>query len=123
MPRAQGGIGRQGKTHKRAATHDLQRQLKVQGTSAAPPATATPVQESTAIEEEADPAQASGDPEGEISWGKISDAEHEALKGRMAVNDPAESCFGATTREIANFGRIGFGEASGVASARRNKDS
>ena len=62
MPRAQGGIGRQGKKHKRAATHDLQRQLKVQGTSAAPPATAKPVLESTAIEEEADPAQASGDP-------------------------------------------------------------
>ena len=32
-----------GKKHKRVATHDLQRQLKVQGTSAAPPATAEPV--------------------------------------------------------------------------------
>ena len=60
--------------------------------------------------------------EGTLSWGKISDEEHEALKGKMAVNDPAESTFGATTREISTFGRIGFGEASGVATARRNKD-
>ena len=60
--------------------------------------------------------------EGMLSWGKVSDEEHEALKGVMAVNDPAESIFGATTREISTFGRIGFGEASGVAMARRNKD-
>ena len=60
--------------------------------------------------------------EGALSWGKTSDVEHEALKGCMAVNDPAESTFGAATREIATFGRIGFGEASGVATARRNKD-
>eukprot|EP00966_Prymnesium_polylepis_P005872 134135-Prymnesium_polylepis.1 len=35
--------------------------------------------------------------EGTLSWGQTSDAEHEALKGKMAVNDPAESIFGATT--------------------------
>ena len=58
MPRAQKGIGRQGKKHKRPAEFDIHRQPKVQGTSAVPPATSTPVQESTAIEEEADPAEA-----------------------------------------------------------------
>jgi len=54
MPRAQKGIGRQGKKHTRPATHDIHRHPKVQGTSAVPAATSKPVQESTAIEEEAD---------------------------------------------------------------------
>jgi hypothetical protein len=60
--------------------------------------------------------------EGMLSWGAVSDEEHKALKGKMAVNDPAESIFGAATREISTYGRIGFGEASAVATARRNKD-
>jgi len=58
MPRAQKGIGRQGKKHTRPAEFDIHRQPKVQGTSAAPPATSKPVQESTAIEEEADSTEA-----------------------------------------------------------------
>ena len=58
MPRAQKGIGRQGKKHKRPAEFDIHRQPKVHGTSAAPPATSKPVQASTAIEEEEDPAGA-----------------------------------------------------------------
>jgi len=32
--------------------------------------------------------------EGALSWSEISDAEHEANKGLLAVNDPAESAFG-----------------------------
>ena len=60
--------------------------------------------------------------EGALSWSEISDAEHEATKGLLAVNDPAESAFGATTREIAMNGRIGFGEAAGVGQSRRNRD-
>ena len=61
MPRAQKGIGRQGKKHKRPAEFDIHRRLKVPVISEAPPATVKPVQESTTIEQEADPAEASRD--------------------------------------------------------------
>eukprot|EP00965_Chrysotila_dentata_P026691 884997-Pleurochrysis_carterae.AAC.4 len=43
-----------------------------------------------------------------------SAAVHEAGKGVMANNDPAESSFGAITQEINAFGRIAFGTASGL---------
>jgi len=61
MPREQKGIGRQGKKHKRKAEFDIHRRLKVPVNSEASPATAKPVQESTTIEQEADPAEASRD--------------------------------------------------------------
>eukprot|EP00966_Prymnesium_polylepis_P308586 7131016-Prymnesium_polylepis.1 len=44
--------------------------------------------------------------EGSLSWSMVEREEHEAMKRIMAVNDVAESMFGAMTREISAFGRI-----------------
>ena len=60
--------------------------------------------------------------DGELSWGNTSLEEHAAALRKMGVNDPAESIFGAVTRELMVYGRIGFGAASGIATARRNRD-
>ena len=35
--------------------------------------------------------------DGKFSWKNTSDGDHKAGLGKIAVNDPAESCFGATT--------------------------
>jgi hypothetical protein len=59
---------------------------------------------------------------GMLSWGKTTAEEHEAFKRKMAVDDPAESCHGATTREIHCAGRISLGNAGAVGMARRNGD-
>ena len=48
---------------------------------------------------------------GECSWANTSDADHNALKGKMAVNDPAERAFGAGTRELQVHGRIDLSSA------------
>ena len=58
--------------------------------------------------------------DGALSWGKTTLEEHEAAKRKMAVNDPAESSFGATTREIHCSGRVGLGNAGALAAGRRN---
>ena len=81
---------------------------------------------STILTELRDPKKATSrhltSTEGKLSWGNTSVEEHEASLRKMAVNDPAESIFGGTTRELHVSGRISFGHASGVAMARRNKD-
>ena len=41
---------------------------------------------------------------------------------KLAVNDPVESSFGGTTRQIQYFGRIGLTNAGGVDQVRRNGD-
>ena len=60
--------------------------------------------------------------DGKLSWGMTTTKEHEAAKGKMAVDDPAESCHGATTREIHIHGRISLGNAGAIGMARRNGD-
>eukprot|EP00965_Chrysotila_dentata_P256316 6212507-Pleurochrysis_carterae.AAC.4 len=58
-----------------------------------------------------------------MSWAATTAAEHDVGKGKMATNDPAESAFGAIThQELNRFGRIAFGSASGVTTARENMD-
>ena len=41
---------------------------------------------------------------------------------KIAVNDPAESSFGATTRQLQCFGRISLGNAGGVSQVQLNCD-
>ena len=57
---------------------------------------------------------------GKFSCGDISNIIHLGGLGAMAVNDPAESSFGGTTRQIQNFGRIGLTNAGGVDQVTRN---
>ena len=42
--------------------------------------------------------------------------------GKIVVNDPAESSFGATTRQLQCFGQIGLGNAGGVSQVQLNCD-
>ena len=79
---------------------------------------------STFVDELRDPKKATSrhllSADGKLSWGNTSVEEHEAGKRKMAVNNPAESAFGATTRELHCHGRIGFSECGAVAQERRN---
>ena len=59
---------------------------------------------------------------GRLSWGKTSAAKHEALKGREASNDNAESPFAFLTQQIESFTTLGIGNAAAMALARKNKD-
>ena len=89
MPRAQKGIGRQGKKHKRPAEFDIHRRLKVPVISEAPPDTVKPVQESTTIEQEADPAEASRDaPVPEASSEVVDDDDDDGLHPRYRDGKP-----------------------------------
>lgn len=60
--------------------------------------------------------------DGKWSWEQTTDAEHEAGKGKLAVNDPAESSLGRTTRQLQAYGRISIGNAGGVAQSNANRD-
>ena len=51
---------------------------------------------------------------GKFSWGSTSADEHQACLGKIAVDDPAESLFGVTTRQIQCYGRVSLGNAGGV---------
>ena len=59
---------------------------------------------------------------GKFSFSNTSCNNHLEGMGKMAVNDPAESSFGGTTRQIQYFGRIGITNAGGVDQVRRNGD-
>ena len=61
--------------------------------------------------------------DGKFSWGKTTSDEHTDGFGKIAVNDPAESSFGATTRELQCFGRISLGNAGGVSQVKLNGDT
>ena len=78
------------------------------------------------LEELRDPKKATSrhlsSADGKLSWGKTTAEEHEVAKGKLAVDDPAESCHGATTREIHVANRISLGNAGAVGMARRNGD-
>ena len=41
--------------------------------------------------------------DGKFSWKNTSDGDHKAGLGKIAVNDPVESCVGATTQQIQCF--------------------
>ena len=60
--------------------------------------------------------------QGKSSWGKTSVQSHQAGLRKIAVNDPAESSFGGTTRQLQCFGRIGLTNAGGVDQVKRNGD-
>ena len=78
------------------------------------------------LEELRDPKKATSrhlsSTDGQLSWGKTTAEEHAAAKGKLAVDDPAESCHGATTREIHCAGRISLGNAGALGMSRRNGD-
>jgi hypothetical protein len=78
------------------------------------------------LEELRDPKKATSrhlsSADGKLSWGKTTAEEHELAKGKLAVDDPAESCHGATTREIHCASRVSLGNAGAVGMARRNGD-
>ena len=57
---------------------------------------------------------------GKFSWAETSPDDHVAGLGKIATNDPAESSFGGTTRQLQCFGRIGLTNAGGVDQIRRN---
>ena len=59
---------------------------------------------------------------GKFCWHDTSMEYHNDGLGKLAVNDPAESSFGGTTRQLQCFGRIGLTNAGGVDQVRRNKD-
>ena len=42
--------------------------------------------------------------------------------GKIAVNDPAESLFGSTTRQLQCFGRVSLGNAGGMGQVQANAD-
>ena len=59
---------------------------------------------------------------GKYSW-KCTPADiHEAGFQKIATNDPAESSFGGTTRQLQYFGRIGLTSAGGVNQVKQNGD-
>ena len=59
---------------------------------------------------------------GKFSWGNTTLDEHTCSLGKIAVNDPAESLFGATTRQLQCFGRVSLGNAGGVSVVQANGD-
>ena len=59
---------------------------------------------------------------GKFSWANTSNESNMNGMNKFAVNDPAESSFGGTTRQIQYFGRIGLTNAGGVDQVRRNGD-
>ena len=78
------------------------------------------------LEELRDPKKATSrhlsSAEGKLSWGKTTAEEHAAAMGKLATDDPAESCHGATTREIHTASRVSLGNAGAVGMGRRNGD-
>ena len=59
---------------------------------------------------------------GKFSWGNTTLDEHTFSLGKIAVNDPAESLFGATTRQLQCFGRVSLGNAGCVSVVQANCD-
>ena len=57
-----------------------------------------------------------------ISVGGITPKDHAAGLYKMAVNYLAEISFGALTRKLQSFGRIGLTNAAGVSQVRINGD-
>ena len=51
---------------------------------------------------------------------ETTDEEHAAGLGKMANNNPAESSFGATSRQLQASGRIGLGAAGALGQAQQN---
>ena len=80
----------------------------------------------TILKELRDPKKATSDhlsrASGKFSWGSTSADEHQYGLGKIAVNDPAESLFGATTRQLQCYGRVSLGNAGGVSQVQINED-
>ena len=51
---------------------------------------------------------------GKFCWDTTSMEYHKDGLGKLAVNDPTESSFGGTTRQLQCYGRIGLTNAGGV---------
>ena len=58
----------------------------------------------------------------EYAWEHKSPNDHDALKGKMAVNDPSERNFGSGTRELQVYGRIDLSSAFAIGQAKTNGD-
>ena len=58
--------------------------------------------------------------ESDHSWKGCSDRVKEALLGKEATNDRAESALGGTTQQVQAYGRIGINNAAAVSDAKRN---
>jgi len=73
-----------------------------------------------------DPKKATSDyltsAEGKFSWGYTTEADHNALIGKMATNDSAESPFAMLTQQMQQFGTILGIHASAVGQAKMNGD-
>ena len=81
---------------------------------------------SALLKEIRDPNKATSDHlsrvNGKYSWGITTEDEHQDGLGEIAVNDPAESLFGATTRQLQCYGRVSLGNAGGVSTIQFNGD-
>ena len=78
------------------------------------------------LKELRDPKKATSDyltsSEGKFSWGFTTEEEHNALIGKSATNDSAESPFAMLTQQMQQFGRILGIHAAAVGQAKMNGD-
>ena len=74
------------------------------------------------LKELRDPKKATSDyltsSEGKFSWGFTTEEEHNALIGKSATNDSAESPFAMLTQQMQQFGRILGIHAAAVGQAK-----
>eukprot|EP00957_Ditylum_brightwellii_P183777 13998581-Ditylum_brightwellii.AAC.1 len=58
--------------------------------------------------------------ERKFSWNQVSQGDHDAGLGKMAVNDPAEGSFGGLTRQTSALDELA--NAGGVSQVHENGD-